>query len=125
MSRSGFLSPYASIEEHCMTFTSRGKVIQTTPGTPIPLSLDPTQRVAKILIQMIPGLTGKAYLGTSAMNKTTLASVARVFWPNPTGGISDEFFLEVQNGLDELNLEEYYLDLDVAGEGVLVSYWTE
>jgi hypothetical protein len=108
-----------------MTFTSMGRVNQPAPGTPIPLSLNTTQRVAKILIQMIPGLTGKAYVGTSAMNKSTSASVARILWPNQAGGISDQFFLEVQNGLDELNLCEYYIDLDVAGEGVLVSYWTE
>lgn len=108
-----------------MTFTSRGRVNQPVPGTAIPLSVDPTQRVAKILIQMIPGLTGKAYIGVKGMNKTTLSGVARVLWPNTSGGISDQFFLEVQNGLDELNLEEYYLDLDVLGEGVLVSYWTE
>ena len=108
-----------------MTFTSLGRVNQPAPGTPIPLSVDPTKRVAKILIQMIPGLTGKAYVGTSVMKKATLVSVARVLWPNQAGGISDQFFLEVQNGLDELNLEEYFLDLDVAGEGVLISYWTE
>ena len=108
-----------------MTFTSLGRVNQPTPGTPIPLSVNPTQRVAKILIQMIPGLTGKAYVGTSGMKKATLAAVGRVLWPNQAGGISDQFFLEVQNGLDELNLVEYYIDLDVAGEGVLVSYWTE
>ena len=108
-----------------MTFTSLGRVNQPAPGTPIPLSVNPTQRIAKILFQMIPGLTGKAYVGTKGMNKTTLAAVARVLAPNPTSGVSDQFFLEVQNGLDELNLEEYYLDLVVAGEGVLVSYWTE
>lgn len=108
-----------------MTFTSLGRVNQPAPGTPIPLSVNPTQGVAKILIQMIPGLTGKAYVGTKGMNKATLAGVGRVLWPNQSGGISDQFFLEVQNGLDELNLEEYYIDLDVLGEGVLVSYWTE
>ena len=59
------------------------------------------------------------------MNKSNLSGVGRVLWPNQAGGISDQFFLEVQNGLDQLNLEEYYIDLDVAGEGVLVSYWTE
>jgi hypothetical protein len=81
--------------------------------------------VAKILIQVIPGLTGKAYVGKPGMNKSTLAGVARVLWPNPNGGISDQFFLEVQNGLDELNLFEYAIDMDVAAEGVLISYWTE
>ncbi len=108
-----------------MTFTSVGRINQPTPGIPVPLSTDPTQRVAKLFFQMIPGLTGKAYLGRAGMNKTTLAGVARVLWPDQSGGISDQFFLETSNGLDEINLSEYSFDMDVAGEGVLFSYWTE
>ena len=107
-----------------MTFTSLGRVNQPAPGTPIPLSTT-SQRVSKLLIQMIPGLTGKAYLGNRTMNKTTLAGIARTFWPNQNGGISDSFLLESDDGEDTINLSEYAVDLDVAGEGVLISYWTE
>jgi hypothetical protein len=108
-----------------MTFTSLGRTNQPTPGTPIPLSTDPTKRAAKIFFQVVPGLTGKAYIGTPGMNKTTLAGVARVLAPNPTSGISDQYILSTENGLDELNLSDYAIDLDVTGEGLLVSYWTE
>jgi hypothetical protein len=108
-----------------MTITSLGRINQPTPGTPIPLSANTTQRVTKLLIQMIPGLTGKAYLGVSTMSKTTLAGVVRTFWPNQSGGVSDQFFLETDDSEDSINLSQYSIDLDVAGEGVLVSYWTE
>jgi len=108
-----------------MTFTSLGRVNQPTPGTPISLSTDPTKRVTKLFFQVIPGLTGKAYIGTPAMNKTTLSSVARVLSPDPAGGIADQFLVDVQSGVDQINLEEYAFDMDVAGEGLLVSYWTE
>ncbi len=108
-----------------MTFTALGRVNEPAPGTPVPLSTNPQQRVTKLLIQVIPGLTGKAYLGNRAMNKATLSGVARSLWPNPNGGISDQFFLETDASDDGINLAEYAIDMDVAGEGVLISYWTE
>jgi hypothetical protein len=59
------------------------------------------------------------------MQKSTLAGVSRVLWPNPTGGVSDQFFLEAQDGKDSIPLSEYAVDVDVPGEGLLVTYWTE
>jgi hypothetical protein len=107
-----------------MTVSALGRVNVTSPGTAVPLSSDPSKRAAKILIQVIPGLSGKAYVGVAGMNRATLAGVIRVLWPNPGGGISDEFFLESSDGSNSLYLSNYYLDMDVAGEGVLISYWT-
>ena len=108
-----------------MTQTSLGRVNVSAPGTPVPLSTDPTQRVAKLFFQVIPGLTGKAYIGKPGMNKSTMAGVSRILWPNASGGFSDQFFLEVQDGTDAIPLSDYAIDVDVAGEGLLVSYWTE
>jgi hypothetical protein len=108
-----------------MTFTALGRVNQPTPGTPIPLSTNLNLRVAKLFIQVIPGLTGKAYIGTRTMNKSTMAGVARILWPNQAGGVSDQFLLQTEDAHDTINLSEYAIDLDVVGEGVLVSYWIE
>jgi hypothetical protein len=108
-----------------MNVTALGRVNVATPGTPVPLSTDPTARASKIYFQVIPGLTGKGYIGKSGMVRATLANVVRVLWPNSGGGFSDSFFLESQHDADILNLAEYYVDMDVAGEGLLVSYWTE
>jgi len=108
-----------------MTVTALGRVNVATPGTPVPLSADPTLRAAKILFQVIPGLTGKGYIGTNGMVRATLANVIRVLWPNASGGISDAFMIESQDDSDVLNVAEYSIDMDVAGEGLLVSYWQE
>ena len=108
-----------------MTLTSMGRVNVSTPGTPVPLSTNPTQLVSKLFLQVIPGLTGKTYLGKPGMNKTTLAGVSRILWPNATGGPSDQFLLEAQDGTDSIPLAQYAIDVDVAGEGLLVTYWTE
>jgi len=108
-----------------MTVTALGRVNVAAPGTPVPLSADPTVRAAKILIQVIPGLTGKGYVGKSGMVRATLANVVRVLWPNASGGISDAFLIESQQDADVLNVSTYYIDMDVAGEGLLVSYWQE
>ena len=108
-----------------MNVTALGRVNVATPGTPVPLSADPSIRAAKILIQVIPGLTGKGYVGKSGMVRATLANVIRVLWPNASGGISDAFLIESQQDADVLNVSTYYIDMDVAGEGLLVSYWQE
>ena len=107
-----------------MTVTPLGRVNVDTPGNPVPLSTDPNKRVAKILIQVIPGLSGKGYVGVKGMDRTTLQGVIRVLWPNATGGLSDQFFIESTDGTNSLNLSEYYIDMDVPGEGMLVTYWT-
>ena len=102
-----------------------GRVNVATPGTLVPLSTDPTARASKIFFQVIPGLTGKGYIGTNGLLRATLANTIRVLWPNPSGGISDSFFLEAHSDSDALYLSEYYIDMDVAGEGLLITYWTE
>jgi len=108
-----------------MNVTALGRVNVATPGTPVPLSADPALRAAKILFQVIPGLTGKGYIGKSGMVRATLVNVVRVLWPNASGGISDAFLIESQQDADVLNVSSYYIDMDVAGEGLLVSYWQE
>jgi hypothetical protein len=102
-----------------MTMTTLGRVNVATPGTPVPLATDPSITASKLFVQAVPGLTGKTYLGAHTMSKTTLAGVARVL------SSGDSFFLESQDGADTIRLKDYAIDADVAGEGLLVSYWTE
>ncbi len=108
-----------------MTANPLGRVNVTTPGTLVPLTTNTSLRVSKIYFQVIPGLTGKGYIGKNGLVRATLANVIRVLWPNSSGGFSDSFFLESGEDSDVLNLSEYYIDMDVAGEGLLVTYWTE
>lgn len=108
-----------------MTINCMGRINVPTPGTPVPLSMNPGLTASKLLFQVIPGLTGKTYAGRPAMTKATLAGVARVLWPNAAGGFSETFYIETQDGEDSIRLADYAIDADVAGEGLLVTYWTE
>ena len=108
-----------------MTINCIGRVNVATPGTAVPLTTDSTITASKLFVQVIPGLTGKVYLGVRSMNKSTLAGVTRILWPNSGGGFSENFFLESQDGTNSIRLADYAIDADVAAEGLLVSYWTE
>ena len=59
------------------------------------------------------------------MVRATLAGMVRILWPNTSGGIADSFVVESHVGRNTIPLSDYYIDMDVAGEGLLVSYWTE
>jgi len=91
----------------------------------VPLSTDNTATASKLFFQAIPGLTGKTYVGSPGMTKSTLAGVARVLAPNPDSGFSENFYIESQDGEDSIQLSQYAIDADVAGEGLLVTWWTE
>ena len=108
-----------------MTINCNGRVNVATPGTPVPLSTDPNVRASKLFFQVIPGLTGKTYVGKATLTKSTLAGVARILWPNASGGFSETFYIEAQDGENSIRLTDYAIDADVAGEGLLVTYWTE
>ena len=108
-----------------MIINCMGRVNVTTPGTCVPLATDPAITASKLFIQVIPGLTGKTYFGSKSLNKATLAGVSRILWPNAAGGFSENFFLESQDGTNGIRLKDYAIDADVAGEGLLVTYWTE
>ncbi|HXJ42254.1 MAG TPA: hypothetical protein VNH18_23445 [Bryobacteraceae bacterium] len=107
-----------------MTITTKGRVNVATPGTPVPLSTDPSVIACKLFFQVIPGFTGKTYVGVPGMTKGTLDGVARVLWPNSSGGFSETFSIESQDGTDSIRLLDYAIDADTASEGLLVTYWT-
>jgi hypothetical protein len=108
-----------------MNITPLGRISVPTPGTPVPLTTDATVTASRLFVQVIPGLTGKTYVGGPSMAKSTLSGVARVLWPNSTGGFSETFEVESYDGANSIRLAEYAVDADVAGEGLLVTYWTE
>lgn len=108
-----------------MQINTLGRVNVTTPGTPVPLTSNPAITASKVFFQVIPGLTGKTYVGIPTMTKATLAGAARVLWPNTSGGFSENFWVIAQDGRNSIQLSDYAVDADVAGEGLLVTYWTE
>jgi hypothetical protein len=108
-----------------MTLTSLGRVNVASPGTPAALSADPKLRVSKLFFQSVPGLTGKCYIGAPAMSKSALSQVARVLVPATNSSVADQFQISSEDGRDSLYLNQYAIDADVAGEGLLISYWQE
>ena len=108
-----------------MNINCKGLVNVSAPGTPVPLTTDGSVTASKLLFQVIPGLTGKTYVGVSGMTKATLSGVARILWPNASGGFSETFYIESQDGTNSIRLKDYAVDADVAGEGLLVTYWQE
>jgi hypothetical protein len=108
-----------------MIINSLGRVNVPVPGTPVPLTANHAITASKLFVQVIPGLTGKTYLGSHTLTKSTLAGVTRILSPNSAGGFSENFFLESQDGTNSIRLADYSIDADVAGEGLLVTYWTE
>jgi hypothetical protein len=105
-----------------MTCFPLGRVNVPTPGTPVPLAAG-NLYANRIYVQVIPGLTSKFYIGVAGMDKSTMAGVIRILYPNAAGGISD--FWEITSFVpsDPLRLADYFLDCDVATEGVLATYW--
>jgi hypothetical protein len=108
-----------------MTINCMGRINVSVPGTPVPLTSDLKVTASKVFFQVIPGLTGKTYVGVPFMTKGTLNGVARILWPNTSGGFSETFYIETQDGRDSIRLADYAVDGDVAGEGLLVTYWQE
>jgi hypothetical protein len=108
-----------------MNVNCKGRVNVATPGTPVPITTDPLATASKLFFQVVPGLTGKIYAGVPTMSRSTLDGVARILWPNSAGGISETFWIESQDGANSIRLKDYAIDADVAGEGALVSWWTE
>ncbi len=107
-----------------MTINTKGRINVPTPGTPVRLSTDETVVANRLFFQVIPGLTGKTYVGKASMTKSNLTGVARILWPNTSGGFSETFSVEAQEGENSIHLADYAIDADVAGEGLLVTYWT-
>ena len=105
-----------------MTPHSLGRVNVAAAGTPVPLAATRTM-CSRIRAQVVAGLTGKMYLGTTGLTKSSLAGVIKEFWPNTSGGISDSF--EIAADGNELDLSAYLIDAAVTGEGLIVAYWVK
>ena len=111
-----------------------GKRVVTTAGTPV-LLFTTTEvpiaaqgiwpvRVADIRVEALNSNTGLVYIGTSGMNKTTLVGV--LFTISAPGGnpiVNAINFSSFFDGTNRFRPQDYYLDADVSGEGVIRTCW--
>ena len=108
-----------------MQTISLGLIAVPSPGTPVPLSTDHSLRVMQIMVRTVPGFTGKTYLGVAGMNKAALGmpGVIRILSEPPMFGPQDGEVLPPTTGGQGnlLQVADYYVDADVANEGVTVT----
>lgn len=104
-------------------FVALGKIPVPVAGTPVavpvPPSINPPSCHA-VIIEALPGNTGKIYIGLVGLNKTTLAQVLVVL-PIPTVNLLPTFSIALTVAGNAINLGQFYVDADISGEGVLIS----
>lgn len=102
-----------------MTTIPLGKIAVTTAGTPVQITTTPTFCHAIIVSQDISN-TGAAHFGTSTLVVSTLVGVVKSFLKPGTTALADTLILKSPGG-NLLNAADYWIDVAVSGEGLLVS----
>ena len=105
------------------TFIAFGKVSVPVAGTPVqvvaPPSMNPPSCHA-LIIEALPGNTGKIYVGLQGLDKTGLGQVLIVL-PIPTANLLPTFSIALTVAGNAINVGSLWIDADVSGEGVLIS----
>lgn len=103
-----------------------GKIAVATAGTSVPIT---TSRIMcwKIRVQAMLGETGKVYLGDLTMAAgASHTGVIKEFWPTGApGAVTDSFEFDCHDQGNMLDLSKFALDVQVNGEGALVTYWVK
>lgn len=101
-----------------LTVSSPGTLVRATQGFADP---NQTQRIHGIMFQTLPGNTGFVYIGKANMDRTTKAGVIAVL-AVPTENTLPTFSAALTWSANNLFLQEYYVDADSGGDGVLCTY---
>jgi len=103
-----------------MALASFGKKTVTTAGTIVQVTTTPTN-CNQLFIQALTANTGKIYIGLSTLVKATLVGALFVL-PIPTANILPVYNPVAPVADGAIDLATIWLDSDVNGEGVLISY---
>ena len=108
-----------------MSLRSLGQVT-TNAGTPIRLTTNESDATAHLachsfMCEALQGNTGRVYIGSADMVRATGVGVYAVI-PIPTDTVLPAFTATISFLPNALVMNELFLDVDVNGEGVLVSY---
>ena len=107
-----------------MQAISLGLIQVATPGTPVRISTDNALRVMMMVVRTVPGFTGRTYLGLAGMNKNSAAKsgVMRILSePSAFGPQDGEAVPPATAHGNSVQVADYWIDADVAGEGVIVT----
>lgn len=94
---------------------SIGKVVVTSAGTKVRFTATSTE-AQTISVTALDTNAGKVYVGTSTLNKTTLAGVIVILQPGAT------FSWSAGTNSNPLNLSDYYVDADTNNDAIVVGY---
>lgn len=108
-----------------MQTVSFGLIRVPQPGTPVRICHDESLNVVMMVVRTVPGFTGKTYVGLEGMDKRShgKTGVVRVLSEPPAFGPQDgEVFPPFPSGhANVVRPADYWIDADVAGEGVTVT----
>jgi hypothetical protein len=101
-----------------------GLIRVPTPGVPVQIWTDATLNVVMIMVRTVPGFTGKTYFGIAGMNKSgsNMQGVIRVLSEPCFGPQDGEILPPAGRGQGNvLRASDYWVDADIANEGVIVT----
>ena len=105
--------------------TPTGKVTVAVPGTPVRVTAANANPVIHaachgIMFQTLPTNTGKIYIGRANMNKAAFTGLFAMLVA-PSASQLPNFSAAITQAPNALGVEEFYVDADNAGEGVIVT----
>ena len=107
-----------------MQAISFGLVQVPTPGTPVQITTDANITATMLMVRTVPGFVGKTYVGLAGMDKSAAAKpgVIRVLSEPCFGPQDGEVLPPTGRGHGNVvRVCDYWVDADVAYEGVMVT----
>jgi hypothetical protein len=104
-------------------FVAFGPILVPVAGqpyqVPVPAEMNPPSCHA-VIIEALPGNTGKIYIGLQGLNRASLAQVLAIL-PLPTANLLPTFSIALTVAGNAINVGAFWIDADISGEGVLLS----
>jgi hypothetical protein len=107
-----------------MQAVALGLIRVPTPGVPVRITADETLLACALVVRTAPGFTGKTYLGLAGMDKSSASKtgVIRILSEPAAYGPQDGEEIQAGGGHGNLiRVADYWIDADVAGEGVMAT----
>ena len=98
--------------------TDAGVPVRLTVNRPNPSAVEPCH---SYLVEVLPGNTGKVYIGDSPGMNVALMEHVLVWLPPPTANTAPSYNVTISSAPNALSVQDRYLDVETDGEGVLVS----
>jgi hypothetical protein len=105
---------------------SLGKITVATPGTLVRATVnrpDPNKPLPchGILFEALPTNVGRVYVGRSGLVRATLVGTYAIL-PIPTANVFPTFSTALTLAPNGLAAQDFYIDADTAGDGVLACF---